>query len=153
VPVTDDLVAAAAANLAGWHESSLRALGIASRREAGVWVSEKSGPVIFHSAITLTRSEPDAQIVVLDRLGADRTAFSVCDSWAALELGSRGFRRDSEHGMRRGFGEALTRRAIACAPGAPAVLQPSSEGYATYRGLGFAEIGGFTNWIFETPEA
>lgn len=53
--------------------------------------------------------------------------------------------------MRRGFGEALTRRAIACAPGAPAVLQPSSEGYATYRRLGFAEIGGFTNWIFETP--
>jgi ribosomal protein S18 acetylase RimI-like enzyme len=54
---------------------------------------------------------------------------------------------------RRGLGEALTRRAIACAPEQPAVLQPSPDGYATYRKLGFAEIGAFTNWIFEPPES
>jgi ribosomal protein S18 acetylase RimI-like enzyme len=47
---------------------------------------------------------------------------------------------------RRGFGAAVTWRALSCAPQLPAVLQPSKLGAGMYRRLGFRRVGCFTAW-------
>jgi GNAT superfamily N-acetyltransferase len=47
---------------------------------------------------------------------------------------------------RRGYGGALTRAAIAVAPGLPSMLQPSRMAAAMYHRLGFRSVGQFTNW-------
>jgi GNAT superfamily N-acetyltransferase len=49
---------------------------------------------------------------------------------------------------RRGFGEAMTWRAVLSQPDWPAVLQPSPLGAPVYRRMGFQEIGRFTSWFY-----
>jgi len=46
----------------------------------------------------------------------------------------------------RGYGAALTWRAIQANPRLPAALQPSDMARAMYRRLGFASIGVFSSW-------
>lgn len=46
----------------------------------------------------------------------------------------------------RGYGEAMTWRAASCESGLPVVLQPSDEGRALYRRMGFRRVGAFTVW-------
>jgi hypothetical protein len=47
---------------------------------------------------------------------------------------------------RRGYGTALTWRAVGAFPGAVAVLQPSTAGERIYRRLGFAPFTTFRSW-------
>ena len=56
------MIAAAARNLATWHDVSLHAAGVATEVRAGVWTAEPGGAGIFYDAITL---DPDADPVAL----------------------------------------------------------------------------------------
>ena len=78
------MIAAAARNLATWHDVSLHAAGVATEVRAGVWTAEPGGAGIFYDAITL---DPDADPVVPG-------ATTVCDSFdVAGDLGTA-LRRD-----------------------------------------------------------
>jgi Acetyltransferase (GNAT) family len=48
---------------------------------------------------------------------------------------------------RRGYGEQVTWAAVGSAPSFPAILQPSEEGAALYRRMGFAPVGRYTKWL------
>jgi GNAT superfamily N-acetyltransferase len=48
---------------------------------------------------------------------------------------------------RRGFGEAVTWAAVAADPALPAILQPSPEGAALYRRMGFVPVDRYTKWL------
>jgi hypothetical protein len=48
---------------------------------------------------------------------------------------------------RRGYGEQVTWAAVGSAPSLPAILQPSEEGAALYRRMGFAPVGRYTKWL------
>lgn len=91
----EDVQAAAARNLASWHDTSLRALGCDSRWSEDLWWSEGPTPVIYLSVITLAPGDPEDQA---RRIAATvRTApsgpFAVWDSFAALDLGEAGLVR------------------------------------------------------------
>jgi ribosomal protein S18 acetylase RimI-like enzyme len=94
-----ELAAAAAANLAGWHASCTRSLGLRSTTTAWRWVAHDPVPVIFFSAVTLG-SPPEGPD--LGRLAAelanrlDRLPgwLAVSDPWNRLDLSSRGLQRD-----------------------------------------------------------
>jgi GNAT superfamily N-acetyltransferase len=47
----------------------------------------------------------------------------------------------------RGYGAAMTWRAISVAPELPSVLQPSDLARPLYRRLGYEPVGRFTNWM------
>jgi GNAT superfamily N-acetyltransferase len=51
------------------------------------------------------------------------------------------------HMRRRGLGSALTRAALQCAPGRPAVLQPSIEARTLYARIGFEPFAEFAVWF------
>jgi len=242
-----DLLAAAARNIAGWHQSCLDALGISSRIDGATWVSESSAPFIYLGAVTLEGAYRAAgHFAAVKRLAASRPGtFAFNDTWSVLDPTSLGFepfdhatwlaRRPASSGVarsrvrvervsepaslaefesahhlgfespglgdlgrggvyaegllrdprmhvyvarapsgevaggamgfvdagvvgvysvstrpefrRQGYGEALTRAAIAGAATLPAVLQPSDMARAMYERLGFREIGKVTNWI------
>jgi GNAT superfamily N-acetyltransferase len=86
-----DLRASAAANLAGWHGTSLRALGIPEERSADAWRALGPAPGLYFRWIGL-RSPVDA----LGRAGQERSAVgacpadapygAACDPWRALDL-------------------------------------------------------------------
>jgi hypothetical protein len=48
---------------------------------------------------------------------------------------------------RRGFGEDVTWAAVAADPSLPAILQPSPEGLALYRRMGFVPVARYTKWL------
>jgi len=48
---------------------------------------------------------------------------------------------------RRGYGEAITRRALGVASGLPSVLQPSLMGAGLYRRLGYRPFATFSTWF------
>ena len=48
---------------------------------------------------------------------------------------------------RRGFGEEVTWAAVQCEPSLPAILQPSVQGAAMYRRMGFTPVGLYTKWL------
>lgn len=48
---------------------------------------------------------------------------------------------------RRGYGEAITRRALGLASGLPSVLQPSLMGAGMYRRLGYRPFATFSTWF------
>jgi GNAT superfamily N-acetyltransferase len=48
---------------------------------------------------------------------------------------------------RRGFGEAVTWAAVAADSSLPAILQPSPEGAALYRRIGFHPVAHYTKWL------
>jgi GNAT superfamily N-acetyltransferase len=53
---------------------------------------------------------------------------------------------------RRGYGAALTWRALSAFPDLPAVLQPSTMAEPLYRGLGFERFAIFRSWTRTPPE-
>ena len=91
-PVAPDgaahLVAAAAANLAGWHDLHLRSLGHRSAWQDGLWLTPDAVPVIFFSAIAV-RPGADARVVASGTWHASWTA--ACDPWADLDLADLGY--------------------------------------------------------------
>ena len=86
----EGLLEAAAENLAGWHESSVRALGFASAQGRWWWTSPTPGPWIYFTAIGTRapsrRGELDEALAEL-AVHLDDPAGSyeaVCDSFGAL---------------------------------------------------------------------
>lgn len=89
-PATSEaLLHAAAANLAAWHDSSLRALGLRPRTTDQWWTCATPAPNIFYTAVSLRRErepgELHAELLVhLDDPAG--THLAVCDSFGALDL-------------------------------------------------------------------
>lgn len=88
-------MATSAANLAAWHDVSVRALGLRSTRSAALWSCRDPGPPIFLAAVTLDPASFDSDLIaelaeVESRRGP--VPFSVCDSWARLDLTTLGYR-------------------------------------------------------------
>ena len=91
------LVSAAAANLAAWHDSSLRALEVATRRSGAWWVASLATPSIWFTAVSC-RSTARADDRPLTALLEDPTRVAaVCDSWGGLDL-SAADRREERRG-------------------------------------------------------
>jgi ribosomal protein S18 acetylase RimI-like enzyme len=80
----DDPVALCADAVAGWHESSLTALGLRSESDTDAWRALDAAPPMYFGAIAL-RPDARADAVV-------RAQGSVCDPWQALDLEPLGFR-------------------------------------------------------------
>jgi len=95
----DALLEAAADNLAGWHRSSIEALGFATATAPWWWTSPTPGPWIYFTAIL--RAKPNGRPAIdaaLNTLSAhlDDPAGSyeaVCDSFGVLDLEPLGLTR------------------------------------------------------------
>ncbi|MEA2623907.1 MAG: hypothetical protein QOH61_2817 [Chloroflexota bacterium] len=88
------LVASTAANLAGWHDLMVRALGHAARHVEGLWLTPERVPPIFFSAIAV---RPGASGFALADGMHPETWIAVCDPWADLDLQGRGFTVEGDH--------------------------------------------------------
>ena len=92
----DRWIAASARNLADWHDSSLRALGVETRRTDALWSRESMRPSIYLRATTLSsvRTEPGLlqHIEHLIERDPDGT-ISLWDSFNELDLAGLGFQR------------------------------------------------------------
>ena len=89
-----DLVPEAAANLAGWHDSHLKALGLRTEADPVLWRGTQQAPVLFFSAVTLGGPEQaPAQLETITSWASTRKGedLAVCDSWATLDLAPLGF--------------------------------------------------------------
>lgn len=101
-----NLVSEAASSLAAWHETSVRALGVATEQWPAAWVT--NGPIhfIYLSAITLTSLDAPEQ---RRQLTSDLAAYFaqterevvICDCWDQLDLSGAGFTRALEPWMAR----------------------------------------------------
>lgn len=86
---SEDLLHAAAANLAGWHDCSLRALGLHPRFTDQWWTCATPAPSIFYTAVSQRRErypgELHAELLVHldDPAGAH---LAVCDAFGELDL-------------------------------------------------------------------
>jgi ribosomal protein S18 acetylase RimI-like enzyme len=244
-------VRATARNLAGWHEVSVRALGIEPRPIDGAWTTCKPSPFIYFDAIVLEPpADAEAAIALTARVVdclAEVGPSGVCDPFGSLQLAEAGFQpgepqvwwirtvggrselrdrvaaapeltiervrhadglREFEavsvagfgllpvppfslhapdvlddprmavwlgrvdgravcaamsfidgglvgvygvatlpEARRRGYGEAITRRALGVASGLPSVLQPSLMGAGMYRRLGYRPFATFLTWF------
>jgi GNAT superfamily N-acetyltransferase len=78
-------VARAAANLAGWHDASVRAVGGATATEAGVWHGVGPVPPIYFQAVTVA-PPAHGQVDVVAAACAGRGRSVVCDSFDGLDL-------------------------------------------------------------------
>jgi GNAT superfamily N-acetyltransferase len=87
------LVAAAAANLAAWHDLHLRSLGHRTAWRDGLWLAPDRVPVIFFSAIAV-RPGADPLVVASGTPGTGWTA--ACDPWADLPLAGVGYQHVSD---------------------------------------------------------
>jgi hypothetical protein len=90
---TAGLVAAAAANLAGWHDLHLRSLGHRTVWQDGLWLTPDQVPVIFFSAIAV-RPGADAAVAAASTTQTSWTA--ACDPWLDLELETVGYQHLSD---------------------------------------------------------
>lgn len=90
-----DRVRRAAANLAAWHDASIRAVGGATATEAGVWHGVRPVPPIYFQAVTV---EPPAagQVDVVARAVAGPGRSVVCDSYDGLDLRPAGLGREGD---------------------------------------------------------
>ena len=92
----DQLRMAAAANLAGWHETSVQALGVATQTGRWWWTAPTPAPWIYFTAVGLrrpaSRSERRRCVRELrEHLSDPRGSFeAVCESFDALELTAHG---------------------------------------------------------------
>ena len=92
----NDLMLAAARNMAAWHDWQVRSHGLATRYSKSLWSCAQPAPVIFLNAITLSpqtsgeANETEAEIDGLVR-AMPRDDLRVCDSWRSLNLGTLGF--------------------------------------------------------------
>ena len=82
------LVAATAANLAGWHDLMLRALGHATHHADGLWMTAERVPQIFFSAIAM---RPEASSDACATMTDASSWIAVCDPWSDLSLAGAGF--------------------------------------------------------------
>lgn len=87
------LVASTAANLAGWHDLNVRALGLRSAWRDGWWLALDEPPPIYFRAVAV---RPGADAAALRGLPEGRGGLVVCDPWSDLELGAGGLRVESE---------------------------------------------------------
>jgi ribosomal protein S18 acetylase RimI-like enzyme len=121
---TDPLLDAAAANLAGWHDCSVRALGFAASAGRWWWLAPTPSPWIYFTAIELRHPasgrERRAARTELERHLEDPAGSfeAVCDSFGDLDLASLGL-------ARRANGLWYARP-----PGAPPRLDPPPTGLA-----------------------
>ncbi len=96
-PVTSErefLVAAAAANLAGWHDLHVRALGFATEWRDGLWLTPDPVPAIFFHAIAV---RPGASAATVGERVARHRWASVSDPWADLPMPAQGYALDGDH--------------------------------------------------------
>ncbi len=87
------LTAAAAANLAGWHDLHLRSLGHRTEWRDGLWLAPERVPVIFFSVIAV-RPGADRRAVIDGTPGTTWTA--ACDPWSDLDLAGSGYEHLSD---------------------------------------------------------
>jgi len=90
---TAGLVASTAANLAGWHDLNVRALGHRTEWRDGWWLTPDDVPVIFFRAIAI-RPGADPRVPLRTCHLADWLA--VCDPWSDLDLGRNGLRYEAD---------------------------------------------------------
>jgi GNAT superfamily N-acetyltransferase len=96
-PATSDrdfLVAAAAANLAGWHDVHVRALGFSTEWRDGLWLTPDAVPAIFFHAIAV---RPGASAATIGERVARHRWASVSDPWADLPMPAQGYALDGDH--------------------------------------------------------
>ena len=96
-PATSDrdfLVAAAAANLAGWHDLHVRALGFSTEWRDGLWLTPDPVPAIFFHAIAV---RPGASAATVGERVAQHRWASVSDPWADLPMPTHGYALDGDH--------------------------------------------------------
>ena len=106
----DELRAQAAANVAAWHESSVRALHGATARSDAWWSYPAPAPNIYFTAISLAKQQADRHDAITDAITDDwpddARAFvrahlddpagghvCLCDSWDELDLVPLGLER------------------------------------------------------------
>jgi GNAT superfamily N-acetyltransferase len=110
------LHAAAAWNLAGWHEAHLRALGFATQQIGGLWLTTARVPVIFFSAIAL---RPGASAAIAASCPPRNHWVAVSDPWCDLHLDAHGFTAEGD----QGWMVRNPRSAAGAVPPVPAELQ------------------------------
>jgi ribosomal protein S18 acetylase RimI-like enzyme len=121
----DELVVAAAENLAGWHERCMRALGVATRREPGLWWRDEPAPEHYFTGVTLDSAdfttEQEAFITQASPLRPGET-LTVCDCFGTLDLSGAGYEvvreapwmvREPAEPNRRPFPKGLVIRRVA----------------------------------------
>lgn len=87
------LVAATAANLAGWHDLNLLALGHRTAWQDGWWLTPDDVPAIFFRAIAV---RPGADPRAPAALCHDRSWLAVCDPWSELPLARHGLELEAD---------------------------------------------------------
>lgn len=97
----EDLVHAAAANMAAWHEASLRALGVRTRISAESWAALDPAPPIYFSWIDLAPAISEAaRAERRNRLSASAGSWSgagaISDPWHVDDLTPLGFDRGED---------------------------------------------------------
>lgn len=92
--MVQELLDEAAANLAGWHDTSVRALDVRTEQDHVLWFATEPTTPIYFSAITLggaARADEQLQAIrVLTRARAGQQLV-VCDSFDVLDLSPLGF--------------------------------------------------------------
>ncbi len=88
------LTAAAAANLAAWHDLHVRSLGFATEWRDGLWLTPDEVPAIFFHAIAV---RPGASAAVIGERVACAGWSSVSDPWADLAMPGQGFSLAGDH--------------------------------------------------------
>jgi len=93
IPPASDKAKHAAANNAEWHDAVYSANGRRGQFVEGIWRSHDPAPRFFSNAVTTAPGPAPAHSAAIDGLTAARTnGFAVKDSFANLDLTSRGFR-------------------------------------------------------------
>jgi GNAT superfamily N-acetyltransferase len=94
----NELVSAAARNLAAWHEAAVAALGHRSERVDGGWLTVDPVPAIYFGWIsTEAGSDPVTVAREIGRRTRDGRPSGACDPWRTLDLASLGFERADPH--------------------------------------------------------
>jgi GNAT superfamily N-acetyltransferase len=124
VPDAGWLVAAAAANLAGWHDLHLRSLGHRTAWRDGLWLTPERVPVIFFSAIAV---RPGAHRDVVANGTSVTTWTAACDPWSDLDLAGSGY-------------EHLSDQPWMSRPAGPVDMPTSPQGLAIERVADVADL-------------
>jgi hypothetical protein len=74
-----------------WCDAVCRANDAPGELHATIWINRHSVPPFYSNAVTLTAGGAADQLAHVERLAAGRAAFSVKDSFAALDLRPLGF--------------------------------------------------------------
>jgi hypothetical protein len=80
-----------ARNNALWCDAVCRANGAPGEFHDAIWLNRHAVPPFYSNAVTLTPGGAAGQLALIEELAAARRAFSVKDSFAALDLRPWGF--------------------------------------------------------------